>query len=92
MEAQSQGVACVATDVSAIHELIIDGQTGLLVPPQDPQALAQALESMIRNPQRRQALGQAGRLRVSAEFGLSSNIERLARKFGLPAASGTPSA
>jgi glycosyltransferase involved in cell wall biosynthesis len=92
MEAQSQGVACVATDVSAIHELIIDGQTGLLVPPQDPQALAQALESLIRDPGRRQALGQAGRLRVNAEFGLSSNIERLARKFGLPAASGTPSA
>jgi glycosyltransferase involved in cell wall biosynthesis len=92
MEAQSQGVACVATDVSAIHELIIDGQTGLLVPPQDPRALAQALESLIRNPQRRQALGQAGRLRVNAEFGLSSNIERLARKFGLPAASGTQSA
>jgi glycosyltransferase involved in cell wall biosynthesis len=83
MEAQSQGVACVATDVSAIHELIVDGQTGLLVPPQDPQSLARALESLIRDPQRREALGTAGRMRVNAEFGLSSNIARLARKFGL---------
>ncbi|MEP6970383.1 MAG: glycosyltransferase family 4 protein [Betaproteobacteria bacterium] len=88
MEAQSQGVACVATDVSAIHELIVDGQTGVLVPAQDPKALAQALESLIRDPQRRQTLGQAGRARVNAEFALSSNIERLARKFGLPAAGG----
>ena len=83
MEAQSQGLACVATDVSAIHELIVDGQTGMLVPPQDPQALARALESLICDPQRRQALGAAGRMRVNAEFGLSSNIERLARRFGL---------
>ncbi|MEO8542297.1 MAG: glycosyltransferase family 4 protein [Burkholderiaceae bacterium] len=88
MEAQSQGVACVATDVSAIHELIVDGQTGVLVPAQDPKALAQALESLIRDPQRRQTLGQAGRARVNAEFALSSNIERLARKFGLPAPGG----
>ncbi len=83
MEAQSQGVACVATDVSAIHELIVDGQSGLLVPPQDAQALARALESLIRDPQRRLALGTAGRMRVNAAFGLSSNIARLARKFGL---------
>ncbi len=83
MEAQSQGVACVATDVSAIHELIVDGQSGLLVPPQDAQALALALESLIRDPQRRLALGTAGRMRVNAAFGLSSNIARLARKFGL---------
>ena len=83
MEAQSQGVACVATDVSAIHELIVDGQSGLLVPPQDAQALARALESLIRDPQPRLALGTAGRMRVNAAFGLSSNIARLARKFGL---------
>lgn len=87
MEAQSQGVACIATDVSAIHELIVDGQTGLLVPPQDPKALARALESLMRDPQQRQALGTAGRMRVNAEFGLSSNIGRLARRFGLNPAS-----
>ncbi len=86
MEAQSQGVACVASDVSAIHELIIDGQTGLLVPPEQPEALAQALQQLIQNPVRRGQLGQAGRARVAAQFGLSSNIAQLARKFGLPMA------
>lgn len=86
MEAQSQGLACLATDVSAIHELIDDGRTGVLVPPQDAPALARALEALIRNPQRRQVLGEAGRARVADAFGLQSNIERLARKFGLPAA------
>ncbi len=83
MEAQSQAVPCVATDVSAIHELIIDGVTGVLVPPQNPQALAQALESLMRDPTRRQALALAGRARVHAEFGLQGNLDRLAVRFGL---------
>ncbi len=86
MEAQSQGLACVASDVSAIHELIIDGQTGMLVPPQQPQALAQALRQLIQDPERRSQLGQAGRIRVAARFGMQSNIAQLARKFGLPTA------
>jgi glycosyltransferase involved in cell wall biosynthesis len=85
MEAQSQLVPCVATDVSAIHELIIDGVTGVLVPPQAPQALAQALESLIRDPALRQSLAQAGRVRVTEEFGLDSNLDRLAARFGLTA-------
>lgn len=83
MEAQSQSLPCVATDVSAIHELITDGVTGVLVPPQAPQELAQALASLIRDPARRLALGRAGRERVAAQFGMQSNLERLAVKFGL---------
>ena len=88
MEAQSQGVPVVATDVSAIHELIIDGETGLMVPPQDPQALARALQELIRDPARRRALAEAGQARVNAEFGLQGNLDRLAAKFGLPARAG----
>ena len=83
MEAQSQGLACVATDVSAIHELIDNGNTGLLVPPESPQALAGALQTLIEDPARRRVLGQAGCARVAAEFGMQSNLARLAGKFGL---------
>ncbi len=57
MEAQSQRLACVATDVSGIPELIESGATGLLVPPGDPPALARALARLIRDPVRRAALG-----------------------------------
>ena len=89
MEAQSQAVACVASDVSAIHELIIDGATGVLVPPQQPEALARALQDLIQDPARRHQLGQAGRARVAAQFGMQPNIERLALKFGLSAAQAT---
>jgi glycosyltransferase involved in cell wall biosynthesis len=85
-EAQSQGLACVATRVSGIPELIEDGATGLLVAPEAPEDLARALASLIRDPARRRALGEAGRRRVQERFGLRGNIARLARRFGLEAA------
>ena len=85
MEAQSQALACVATRVSAIPELVRDGQTGVLVEDSHPAALARALEALIGNPARRRALGQAGQARVAESFALDANLEPLARKFGLPA-------
>jgi glycosyltransferase involved in cell wall biosynthesis len=84
-EAQSQGLACVATRVSAIPELIADGASGVLVQENDAAALAAALEALIRDPARRRALGEAGRARVRARFTLEANFARLAVKFGLTA-------
>jgi glycosyltransferase involved in cell wall biosynthesis len=85
VEAQSQALACVATRVSAIPELVRDGQTGVLVEENNPAALARAIESLIANPARRRALGQAGQARVAEAFGLDANIAPLARRFGLAA-------
>ncbi|MBK1671373.1 colanic acid biosynthesis glycosyltransferase WcaL [Rhodovibrio sodomensis] len=78
MEAQSQGLACLATDVSAIPELIQDGATGRLVAPGDAAALAAALDQLIRDPGSRQALGQAGAVRVRAAFDAQAQIDALA--------------
>ena len=85
-EAQSQGLPCVATRVSAIPELLRDGVSALLVEEGDCVALAAALESLIIQPARRRALGAAGEARVRAEFGLETNLDRLAAKFGLATA------
>ena len=85
-EAQSQGLACVATRVSGIPELIEDGVTGVLVQPESAQELARALAALIADPGRRRMLGDAGRRRVREKFGLEENIGRLARRFGLRAA------
>ncbi|HWM43791.1 MAG TPA: glycosyltransferase family 4 protein, partial [Burkholderiales bacterium] len=84
-EAQSQALACVASRVAAIPELVRDGQTGLLVEENDADALARALETLIANPARRRALGLAGQSRVLESFALEANLESLARKFGLAA-------
>ena len=83
MEAQSQGLVCVATNVSAIPELIEDGVTGVLVEPQLPSVLADALAAVITDPVRRQTLAQAGQARMARDFGMQSNLARLAVKFGL---------
>jgi glycosyltransferase involved in cell wall biosynthesis len=86
VEAQSQALACIATDFSAIPELIEHGSTGILVPPGDPQALAAELASLIRDPARRRALGAAGAHRTRGCFGLAAGLDTLAARFGLPAA------
>ncbi len=83
MEAQTQGLPCVATQVSAIPELIEHGVTGLLVPPDSPDALAAAIHELIRDPALRQALGSAGQMRMANMFSMNANIGKLARKFGL---------
>ncbi|HUA50627.1 MAG TPA: glycosyltransferase family 4 protein [Candidatus Sulfotelmatobacter sp.] len=84
MEAQSQGLACVATAVSAIPELIRPDETGLLVPPRDPPALAAALERLIVDPELRARLGGAGHQRLLRGFSHVHGIDRLAALFGLP--------
>ena len=83
-EAQSQGLPCVATRVSAIPELIRE-DTGVLVSEADTVAFAGALQALITDPARRRALGDAGQARLRSEFSLEANFERLARKFGLAA-------
>jgi len=85
VEAQSQGLACVSAAVSAIPELVEHERSGWLVPPESPDALAQALAMLIGDPARRDALGAAGQARVRAQFRLDANLGRLAAKFGLPA-------
>ncbi len=83
MEAQSQRVACVTTDISGIPELIVDGKTGILVPQRDPDALAQALVRLITDPAERKRLGSAGSRRVRKSFAAEAGIAALAEKLGV---------
>jgi glycosyltransferase involved in cell wall biosynthesis len=87
IEAQSQRLACVATNVSAIPELIEQDLTGLLVPPGNAIALAEALERLIRTPEERARLGAAGEHRVRRLFSMEAGIDLLAMRFGVPSAS-----
>ncbi len=83
MEAQSQGLVCLSSEVSGVPELIADGETGLLSPPGDRDALRGRLQSLIENPDLRRKLGTAGRNRVRSEFSCEKGIDLLSRKFGL---------
>ena len=81
MEAHSQALASVSTRVGGIAELIISGETGLLVEPDDAEALAAALERVIRDSALRARLGAAAMARVHTHFTLSAGIDRLAQRF-----------
>jgi glycosyltransferase involved in cell wall biosynthesis len=78
MEAQAVGVACIATNVSAIPELIDNGRTGLLVTPRDISALAAAIEQLIRDPRQRQVLAAAGAQTVRSRFSCQPGIDAVA--------------
>jgi glycosyltransferase involved in cell wall biosynthesis len=77
LEAMAAGRPIVATAVGGNPELITDGETGLLVPPQDPEALAAAMLRLIRDPALARRLGQAARRRVETDFTLEAMVRRL---------------
>lgn len=77
MEAMAQGVAVVSGDLPTIRELVRDGQTGVMVPPGDAKALADALTRLLQNADERRRLADAGRAHVIREFGLAPNLDRL---------------
>lgn len=80
MEAMSCEVPAIGTDAGGVPELITDGQDGMLVPPQDPQALATALLRLAADPDMAMRLSQAGRARVVAAFDSSRGAEMLIRE------------
>ncbi|OMH39744.1 glycosyltransferase family 4 protein [Motiliproteus sp. MSK22-1] len=81
MEAQSQALCCLSTNISGIPELIENGITGLLVEQKNETELAKALENLISDPQLRQQLGNAGYQRVTKEFSVTQGIDTLMEKF-----------
>lgn len=77
MEAMASGLPVVSSILSGIPELVDQESTGLLVPPADAVALADALERLARDPALRQRMGAAGRAKVAREFDLRANTTAL---------------
>lgn len=81
MEAMAIGVPVIATDVSGIPELVVDGHTGLLVPPADPVAIADAIEALLADPSLRERLVDAARQLVADEFDIAITGRQMAAIF-----------
>ena len=104
MEAMASGVPCISTRISGIPELIRHGENGLLVEPEDSEALAAALDRVLEGAELAQRLARQARDTVRTEYDLRGNARRLSRVFqneavalsgsaperdaGLPAATG----
>lgn len=69
LEAMACGVPVVAAAVGGLVDSVVHGETGLLVPPRDPEELARALRSLLEDPARRRALGEAGLRRARSRYG-----------------------
>jgi glycosyltransferase involved in cell wall biosynthesis len=69
LEAMAHGRPVVASGVGGLRDLVVDGETGIVVPPRDPAALRSALERLLADPELRRRLGAAGRERARTLFG-----------------------
>ena len=74
----SMGLPVVATDIRGCREAVLDGKTGLIVPPQETETLAEALGALLSDPALRETYGKAGRQRVEAEYDEQLVFKRLA--------------
>jgi glycosyltransferase involved in cell wall biosynthesis len=77
LEYMAAGLPVVATSVGGIPEIIGQSQAGLLVPPETPDALADALIAVLKDPAKAKAMGQAGKKRVHEEFSFDRLLEDL---------------
>jgi glycosyltransferase involved in cell wall biosynthesis len=77
MESMAAGKPVVATRVGGVPDLVVDGVQGLLVPPRDPRALADAVGRLLRDPGARAELGKRGQERQLRDFDIASTVRRV---------------
>lgn len=81
LEAMVRAKPVIASRVGGVYGVIRDGETGLLVPPSDSEALAERIVELLRNPERARAIGRAARARVAAEYPVSRMVEQTVRVY-----------
>lgn len=83
IEAALQGVPSIGTNVGGVSRAILDNETGLLVPPGNPEAMAAAITRLRDDPDLRRHLGEKARTRAYAEFSEKIMVDRYAKALGL---------
>lgn len=81
LEAMAAGVPVVATDVGAVADAVINGETGLIVAPGDPAALATALDTLLSDPPRARGFGESGRRRAQADYSPAAALDALEKVY-----------
>lgn len=77
IEAMACGRPVVASDAGGPREIVVDGVTGYLTPPGDPEAIAERVVNLLKDPKKRVRMGQAGRRRVEELFGIEVMARRI---------------
>lgn len=76
LEAMSQKIPVIATKVGGIPEIVVDGETGILVPPKDVKNLAEAILELYRNKELRDKIGERGYVRYKEKFTVEKMVEK----------------
>jgi glycosyltransferase involved in cell wall biosynthesis len=83
LEAQAMGKAVIATEMPGMSEYVLQGETGLLVPPQDPQAMRAAIRELWTDPSRAETMGKRAREWVMHRFSLETWLDHVANELQL---------
>lgn len=81
LEAMAMRRPVAATNIGGVREIVVDGETGLLAAPGDPEALGQAILRLLASDNERTRMGEAGRRRVEQSFGAQDMLESYARLY-----------
>ena len=81
IEGMAMGIPVVGTNTGGLPEIIVDGETGFLVPPRSPEELGRAILALLRKPALRKEMGNNGQLRVKERFDFLKHIEVLEQRF-----------
>jgi glycosyltransferase involved in cell wall biosynthesis len=81
IEAMAAGKPVIGTLCGGIPEIVVDGETGLLVPPESPHELAKAISTLLKNPDLARRMGQAGRRRVEKHFSVDPYVENVEKVY-----------
>jgi glycosyltransferase involved in cell wall biosynthesis len=81
IEAMSCGTTPIVTDVGGLPELVINNQSGLIIPPKDSKAIAEAIMSLYNDPERNRMMGKNARKRIESEFNIVKTIAKTKEMF-----------
>jgi starch synthase len=81
IEAMASGKPLVASNVGGLAEVIVNGETGILIPPKNSGALADAILTLLADPGRATAMGTAGKLRAQANYSVAQMIDSVQKLY-----------
>jgi glycosyltransferase involved in cell wall biosynthesis len=83
LEAMSSALPVIATSVDGVPEAVVDGETGLLIPVEQPARLAAAVVELLSDPERAHAMGVAGHVHVLSRFGMDRFVDSIRAEYGI---------